>query len=435
MKPQTFLRGLCDYWPVISQVWQRFESRSINEPDLLRLLSTLVEKNEAHLTIYKLVNLGILNEFKRGGRGFEINAQLTPLIQNLLNQQSLGLLAEITAHTDQLDKHLHEMHTTLIEGRRTAFFEKCRAMQTRFQTLRRLMDTNTQAIQHLVDQAKQAGNETPLSERYEKVIEAWDHYVAPALQMRNPGQPFDITNKRISRTVQEWLMDDKIHLLSHDDARYELEVIQYRQLDFKDMLEGSIDVMARQLAPLVKKARISTQIAHGAAIAFRNISGYERDIEDEVDLRLPGKKRKLRKPDEDALAFFYTQFMGLVPDDDSLLMDTRISMTSSHARKHRENIPDMIRWLTQNRPVEDVVGGLLGAFPESDSVNVLSALNLIIMDDSARQYVLRHDDEHSYQFNSQIVRMHRRSYDLSTHPLRSAPLLFDPSVLPLSKRP
>ncbi len=422
MKPQAFLRTLDEHWSLVGAIWDKFESRAFAEADLFRLCLSFYDQALAHGVIRKLTLVGVLVEFKRGGSGYQFNTQVTPFIQFLLNEQNLGLLGEISLNANQLLVHLTKIEEALREGRRTEYFDQCGEMQSRFSGLSRMCEQNRQAIFRLADQAKQADIAIPLSQRYAKVLSAWDEYITPALNMRAPGDPFDQVMRRIMREIQNWLLDDGIHLLSHDDARYELEVIQYRLLDFKEVLERSVNDMALHLSPLVRHVRVNTHTARGAALCFRALAQYNGKLPDEHDLRLPAKKRYLRKPNEDSLSVFYAEFMNIEVRQPADRLETEHSLDAVSERKRRANVPQMVKWLHQNRPVADMVSALQSVFPEAEAVALLTAINHLILNEGTRRKVVRHADQQCYHFDDHDIRMNRRSFETKTAPARVPPL-------------
>ncbi len=422
MKPQAFLRTLEEHWPLVGAIWDKFEARAFPEADLYRLSLSFYDQSLVHGVIRKLMLVGILVEFKRGGSGYQFNTQVTPFIQFLLNEQNLGLLGEISLNANQLLVHLEAIQTALLDGRRGDYFDHCGEMQARFSSLGRMCEQNRLAIFRLADHAKQADINIPLAQRYAKVLRAWDEYITPALNMRAPGDPFDLVMRRIMRDIQTWLGDEGMHLLSHDDARYELEVIQYRLLDFKEVLERSINDMALCLSPLVRHVRVNTQVARGAALCFRALARYNGSLDAEHDLRLPAKKRFLRKPDEDSLSMFYAEFMTLEVVEQRDVLERTHSLSAVTERQRRTNVPQMVKWLHSNRPVADMVKSLHDTFPEADAVSILTAINHLILNEGTRRKVKRHDDAHDYLFEDQRIHMHRRSFETQTVAARVPPL-------------
>jgi hypothetical protein len=422
MKPQAFLRTLDEHWLLVSAIWDKFEARAFPEADLYRLGLSFYDQASVYGVIRKLLLVGILVEFKRGGSGYQFNNQVTPFIQFLLNEQNLGLLGEISLNASQLLVHLEGIQAALIEGRRGDYFDQCSEMQARFSSLSRMCEQNRLAIFRLADQAKQADINIPLSQRYSKVLRAWDEFITPALNMRAPGDPFDVVMRRIMRDIQNWLIDEGMHLLSHEDARYELEVIQYRLLDFKEVLERSINEMALYLSPLVRHVRVNTQVARGAALCFRALAQYNGGLADEHDLRLPAKKRFLRKPNEDSLSAFYAEFMNMEVVAPRDILETAHSLSAVSERKRRSNVPQMVKWLHTNRPVSDMLASLHETFPDADAVSILTAMNHLILNEGTRRKVVRHADRHSYLFEDQHIHMNRRSFENETGPARVPPL-------------
>lgn len=430
MKPEYYLKTLSDQWPVVSTLWASHQSRTFTQGDLYRVVRDVggAQQIAASTIAAKLVSCAILVENKRGGQGYSFNTHLVPFIQFLLDEQKLGLLAEITANTDTLRGHLDGIRTVLFEGRRTSFFQKCQEMESRFHTLQRLVDQNTKAIYNLVDEAKQADRTQPIKERYAKVIDAWDSYVRPALEMKSPGQPFTLLITQITREFQAWLEDSTLSVLMADDARLQLESVQFRMLDFRELLDRSIDIMSRRLTPLIQQARINTVISQGASIAFRTLA-KTGGLEDGLDLRLPAKVRLVRRADSDALLEFYATFMEATVEQEVESLPSGLKMDASARKPRRETVSDMLHWIRAARPVEDIFQALQDRYPEATAQSICKALGALSRDPSTRSYVVRHLDRHEYDFKSGItVIMMRRSFDLEAKP-KIAPFISDADVL------
>lgn len=413
MKPQILIRAMGDHWPLISTIAEHFGSRLISESQLIKLIDKSRQDKSvpAYEIVARFARVGILSEFVRGGRGYSINPQVLPFIEFLLEKQQLGLVEEIALNTDHLKVHLEEIRIALEAGSRTPYFLACQEIQSRFQNLRRMVQANSKAIYHLVDEAKLADQNAPLAERYKKVIKAWDEYITPAIKMKSIGEPFDLAISRVKHQIEEWLNDPGIHLLVSEDTRSELDSIHYQMLDFKESLDRSIDVMSQHLAPLVQKARINTQIAKGAAIAFRDLTHYDSRLSRSGEASLPGVKRVPRKPDADSLVSFYTEFRHYDSEKKEIEIRSSISLSAKKARGARENIPDIVKWLMNNKPVEDIVLTIQQQFPDARPVTVLKVLNKLSSQLDVRRHIVRHDEKNHYPFKEMTVLMHRRSFN------------------------
>lgn len=423
MKPQRFLRFLSDNWLAVHAIHSSFGARTISETDLMRVVRPYLSPHEVpHEKIKVMVDLAVLSEFKRGGRGYSINSQVLPTIEFLLNEQRLGLIAEIEINANQLKVHLADVESTLNAGRRTAFFEKCQAMQDRFQSLNRMVESNTRAIYRMVDEAKQAGNSIPLIERYEKVIRAWDDYITPALQMKSLNQPFDQIMRMVRLNIQDWLADSTLHLLSTEDTRFELENVLYLMLDFRERLDRSIEIMSKHLTPLVHKARVSTQLAQGAALSFRDITHPDSQLARNRGLQLPDKNRQVRKPDQDSLMAFYGELINYAGRPASTSVSVNTAVSSRKAREQRDNILLMLTWVKQQKPVNDIVRSLMTQFPTARAASITKVLSKLSAEDKVRRLIKRNDDRQEYRFEHLMITMNRRSLELEPVVCRVAPL-------------
>ncbi len=436
MKPRSFIRALGDYWDIVSAIWSRYETRTLTERELLHIVRpfTIGTDQPEQVAVKRMVDIGILSEFSRGGQGYSLNLQIVPFVQFLLDEQSLGLIEEISANANRLEGHLEELAAALLSGRRTGFFAKSQEMQSRFQTLRRMVESNTGAIYALVDKAKRSNQGQPLAERYEQVIKAWDEYVTPALQMKSMGGPFDLSLMRIKRTLQEWQQDPALHLLSMDDARYEIDSILFRMLDLRESLNHSIENMASHLAPLVRQAQINARIAQGAALGLQDLGHHSSQLARSDTLALPPRKRRVHKPDQNSLQAWWAQLKELQSIAPDAILVRVPSAAALEARERREMSPQMLVWLKSQQPVEDVVAKLMAQYPKARPDSVLRVLTRLTMEDKTAPFIQRHDDMQHYRFEDLEIRMNRRSYNAEPAPRRLAPIAFYSHYEPLPIR-
>ncbi|MBD8615195.1 hypothetical protein IFT69_15990 [Pseudomonas putida] len=411
MKPEIFLKTLTDTWPVLSMIWSRHEGRVFSESDLFRAIRANAgfDQQLPATLANRLVSTGVLTENKRGGRGFLFNNHLTPFIQFILEEQKLGLIAEITANTDTLHAHLDRIRLALLDGKRGDFFAQCCEMEDRFYVLQRLVDQNTKAIYKLVDDAKQANRNLGVAERYAKVIRAWDDYVTPALQMKSPGQPFSLVMSQATREFQSWLEDYSMSVLSSDDARAQLESVQFRMLDFREVLDKSVDLMSRTLGPLVNQARINTQISQGAALAFRHLSKSTLSPQVSQQLKLPGRVRATRRADPLTLLEFHARLMSVDRPEEQRTVNLDEATVNRKSRTRSTTVSEMVHWLKAQRPVNDTMKALRAQFPLADVDNLCQALHVISHDDNLRRFLMTCDEMVSYEFEELTIVMNRRS--------------------------
>lgn len=434
MKPEIFLKTLTDNWPVLSMIWSRHEGRVFSESDLFRAIraNTGFDQQLPATVANRLVSAGVLTENKRGGRGFLFNNHLTPFIQFILEEQKLGLIAEITANTDTLHAHLDRIRMALLDGKRSDFFAQCCEMEDRFYVLQRLVDQNTKAIYKLVDDAKQADRNLGVAARYAKVIRAWDDYVTPALQMKSPGQPFSLVMTQATREFQNWLEDYTMSVLSADDARAQLESVQFRMLDFREVLDKSVDQMSRNLGPLVNQARINTQISQGAALAFRHLSKSTLSPQVAQQLKLPGRVRATRRADPLILLEFHARLMSADRPDQTRTVNLDEATVNRQNRIRSTTVSEMVHWLKAERPVEDTMLTLRTKFPLAEVENLCQALHVLSHDENLRRYLVTRDDMVSYDFEDLSILMNRRS--LTTKPQQKTNPFFVEEVTIISKK-
>jgi hypothetical protein len=412
MNPRQIFRFMSDNWLCVQAIWSSFESRIASENDLIRVMRPLLKPHEVpQEKLRAFVEMTVLSEFRRGGQGYSLSTQWSPIIQHLLNEQRLGLVQEIAINADHLKVHLADIEEAINSGRRTVFFSHAQAMQDRFQSLNRMVESNTKAIYRLVDEAKQAGQSVPLAERYEKVISAWDQYVSPVLEMKSHEKPFDVTMTMVRRSLQNWLADPGIHLLSTDDARKECDNILYLMLDFRERLDRSVDIMTKHLSPLVQRARVSTALAQGAALSFRDITRPDSELAKSSALQLPDKNRQIRKPDEDSLMTFHGELMNYSGKPAPVSVNVSTSLGSRIAKEQRDDVIQMLAWIKRQKPVSDIMLALKTQYPMARAASVTRVLSKLSSDNKLSGMLKINDDQQSYLFDHLKITMNRRSLE------------------------
>jgi hypothetical protein len=230
--------------------------------------------------------------------------------------------------------------------------------------------------------------------------------------MKSPGQPFTTIITQITREFQAWLEDSSLSVLMAEDARNQLESVHFRMLDFREILDRSIDIMSRKLTPLIQQARINTQISQGASIAFRSLA-KSGGLDDDNDLRLPARVRLVRRADSDVLMEFYASFMGMVVKEAVESLPVGLMVEAATRKIRRETVADMIHWIKTARPAEDSCQTLMDKYPMATAQSVCKALSALSRDPSTRSYVTRHNDRRAYVFDGITVTMMRRSFNLA----------------------
>ncbi|MDV2880650.1 hypothetical protein R0C70_20010, partial [Pseudomonas aeruginosa] len=72
MKPRSFIRALGDCWDIVSTIWSRYETRTLTERELLHIVRpfTIGTDQPEQVAVKRMVDIGILSEFSRGGQGY-----------------------------------------------------------------------------------------------------------------------------------------------------------------------------------------------------------------------------------------------------------------------------------------------------------------------------------------------------------------------------
>ena len=188
--PRSLVYALYTHWDAVELLVRLSREFAMLTDDQVRAgiarVSPQLDAEAQGAVLRALVNADILQTLPRSG-DLQLNAYVLEFVRGLSREHELGLAAVLQARVAAI----REATETLNDGMRLADMDRLRgAANTLAQLFRQIslqLDQDRQALFELAEQAKSADASTPVSQRYRRVLEAYDQYVEPMNQMMDSG--------------------------------------------------------------------------------------------------------------------------------------------------------------------------------------------------------------------------------------------------------
>ncbi|MEJ6473970.1 hypothetical protein [Pseudoalteromonas piscicida] len=263
---KKLLNTINEHWNVLELLFKRFKLADFSLKDVQNILK---QKNPSWSSerIYKETNRLLQQEIiipLAKSSQLEINRAIADFASFLLQEESLGLAEEITV----LIKDLERLGNRIAQAGEEADYSELRRfsriMDERVRKIVKLFEHNESAIMNLVEQAKSDTSTLSLGMRYKAVLEAFDEYIEPMLEMVDIHGPFQRCFDQIELQISEQI--DQIEQLGRGAAdKRMLEQLRTRILDMHLIGRESLSRSADLLMPLREELRRNTLITRQAS--------------------------------------------------------------------------------------------------------------------------------------------------------------------------
>ncbi|WP_105168244.1 hypothetical protein [Pseudoalteromonas sp. T1lg23B] len=409
------LNTLNEHWGVLELLFKRFKMTDFSLKDVQNVIK---HKNPQWTSerifreTNRLLNQEIIIPLAKSSQ-LEINRAVADFASFLLQEEDLGLAEEITV----LVKDLERLGTRLQQAGEEADFSELRRfsriMDERVRKIVKLFQHNESAIFNIVEQAKSDNSTVSLQKRYRAVIEAFDEYIEPMLEMVDIRGQFHACFAVIELQISKQI--DSIELFgrgAHDKRM--LEQLRTRILDMHLIGRESLRKSADMLMPLREELRRNTLITRQAAKVLgmirkngvdRMLTAVQPEFVSDVQRFSLGQKRHM---------VAYMASLAQFEHDDYQLPDQ-----TDVPAYHSPNIPDyqdvrtaFARTFANNgNKRQALLGFLTTQYPSLDADEMLFLYQKLVSDSD---FELQQDNERSkvtinehtfalYPFNASTV--------------------------------
>ncbi|WP_462154761.1 hypothetical protein [Pseudoalteromonas piscicida] len=263
---KKLLNTINEHWSVLELLFKRFKLADFSLKDVQNILK---QKNPSWSSerIYKETNRLLQQEIiipLAKSSQLEINRAIADFASFLLQEESLGLAEEITVLVKDLERLGNRIAQAGEEADYSELRRFSRIMDERVRKIVKLFEHNESAIMNLVEQAKSDTSTLSLGMRYKAVLEAFDEYIEPMLEMVDIHGSFQRCFDQIELQVSEQI--DEIEQLGRGAAdKRMLEQLRTRILDMHLIGRESLSRSADLLMPLREELRRNTLITRQAS--------------------------------------------------------------------------------------------------------------------------------------------------------------------------
>ncbi len=264
--PKKILSTIDRHWQVIEQLVTRFSLTSFTVQDVQSIIKRLnpeLSGDAIYKEAQKLIALEILIPLAKSSQ-LEINRAIQEFCHYLLNEHQLGLAEEINVLINDLTR----LSQRLMNAWKTHDVEELRRfsrlMDDRVRQIIKQFTINESAIFNIVEQAKSQSGDMSLEKRYTAVIEAFDEYIDPVLEMVDVNGDF----KKIFDTAEQDISEiiSQISVTGHMNNEKEMLIqLRTRILDMHLTGQQSLQNSANMLMPVREMLRKNTLLAKQAS--------------------------------------------------------------------------------------------------------------------------------------------------------------------------
>jgi hypothetical protein len=263
---KKLLNTLTEHWGVLALLFKRFKMTDFSLKDVQNAIKQK-QPTWSNERIYKetnrLLNQDIIIPLAKSSQ-LEINRAIADFATFLLQEEHLGLAQEISVLVDDLAR----LGNRLDNAGEIEDFDDLRRfsriMDDRVRKIMKLYAHNENAILNIVEQAKSNTAVQSLQKRYKAVIEAFDEYIEPMLEMIDIRGDFHACFTRIEDQISTQIIHIERSGKAYNDKRM-LEQLRTRILEMHLVGRESLRKSADMLMPLREELRRNNLITRQAA--------------------------------------------------------------------------------------------------------------------------------------------------------------------------
>ncbi len=190
MNPRSLIFALYTHWDVIDLLaHQSRELAFFSEEQVLQCIakaSPELGADDCASALRSMVSSGLLQPPPRSS-DLQLNAYVLEFVRGLTREHELGLSEVLHARVTAIREATSGLNQGIVDNDRDAIRFSANRLSELFRQISMQLDQDKHAIQELAELAKSADSQLPAPKRYRQVLDAYDQYVEPMLQMMDPG--------------------------------------------------------------------------------------------------------------------------------------------------------------------------------------------------------------------------------------------------------
>jgi hypothetical protein len=188
--PRSLVYALYTHWDIVEILVRLSREFAVLTGDQvlngIAKVSPQLDAEAQGAVVRALVGADILQTLPRSS-DLQLNTYVLEFVRGLTREHELGLAAVLQARVSAI----REATEALNEGMMGADIDRVRGAANKlaelFRQISLQLDQDRHALFELAENAKSADGSMPITQRYRRVLEAYDHYVEPMNQMMDTG--------------------------------------------------------------------------------------------------------------------------------------------------------------------------------------------------------------------------------------------------------
>lgn len=188
--PRSLVYALYSHWDAVELLVRLSREFAVLTSD--QVLSSIAKVSvqldaEAQGAVLRaLVNADILQTLPRSS-DLQLNAYVLEFVRGLTREHELGLAAVLQARVAAIREATEALNDGLLGSDMDRARGAANKLAELFRQISQQLDQDRHALFELAENAKSADSSMPITQRYRRVLEAYDHYVEPMNQMMDTG--------------------------------------------------------------------------------------------------------------------------------------------------------------------------------------------------------------------------------------------------------
>lgn len=373
INPQSFFNFAAQNYPLLHDIFRK--SGGMNDAELSELIRRhRVGLESPSALIERLINLKIIEPLPDATASYEMTRTVSVLFRFLLQEQRLTSTAVIQAYLDELERAQTDLDHAIRDDKHSLIERALDEIAETMERIRQDSRANREAIINEVMTVKSNREKRTASERFEKILHLWEHYLEPLKDLIDVRKTMDASLDSLERLlkqgVEQFLLDGELH---REFSRCSVRLVRLR----RDMTADFHESM-HEVEPLYTSLKQDSSLARGVARALERI-GKEglKSLNLPSELAIPsGWLREGLFGDTDIEAFLHN-IRGYQPQEPPV-----INLGAETPSPQYIPPDELIDQLRQALPVGDVLQWLLNQYEEFPFPELLRAYGRIFCSDA-----------------------------------------------------
>lgn len=363
LSARKILRCLDDYWPVLEALATRSQLYSFSFFDVQALFQRYfpqLSSEQVFREAQKLLTQEILIPQAKSSQ-LELNRAVLEFIQFLTQEHTLGTVGDIESRISELNRLRARLDQSVRQKDVHEMRRFVRLMDERIREVVKHFRRNEAAIMHLVEQAKADDSQLSLARRYAAVMEAFDEYIEPVLQMIDIKGPFQLQIDELEQTLSELIgfIEDTGFLQGDKEPLIQLRT---RLLDMNQIGRESLTRSTDVLMPLREELRKNTLISRNASLVLATLrkQGFEPLLEQLVP-KFSSDHQKFSLGSANQIVSYMAELVDY-EDENYQLPDSVDSQPGANIRV--PDVQDVLKSVRSQKHNTDISRYLLSSYPQ-----------------------------------------------------------------------